>query len=81
MKILDLALNAVILLSAILFLAYLGLQFFQFGLFMVLPDPIVGFFTDNGWLQFVALGVAIAAMIAKAVVGRSLKRQEAQRRS
>lgn len=81
MRILDLALNAIIILSATVFLAYIGLHYFQFGLFMILPADIVAVFTDNGPLQYVALGLAIAAMIAKVPVGRMIKRREAELRS
>jgi hypothetical protein len=80
MKILDLALNAVIILSATVFLAYIGLIYFDFGLFKTLPDRIVGLFTQNGALQYVALGLLIAALVAKASVGRAIKRQDAEKR-
>lgn len=80
MKILDLALNAVIILSATVFLAYIGLIYFDFGLFKTLPDGIVGLFTQNGALQYVALGLFIAALVAKASVGRAIKRQDAEKR-
>jgi hypothetical protein len=80
MKILDLALNAIIVLSATVFLAYIGLYHFDFGLFTTLPESITGFFTRNGALQHVALGLLVAALIAKTPVGRAIKRQEAEER-
>lgn len=80
MKIIDLALNALIILSATVFLAYIGLYYFDFGLFMVLPGSIVGFFTGNAALQYAALGLLIAALITKAPVGRAIKRQDAEKR-
>lgn len=81
MKILDLTLNVLIILSATIFLAYIGLYYFDFGLFTTLPENVVGFFTANGALQYVALGLAVGALIAKAPVGRALKRQQAEQRS
>ncbi|MFC4015741.1 hypothetical protein ACFOY2_51615 [Nonomuraea purpurea] len=80
MKILDLVLNAVIVLSVTVFLAYIGLYYFDFGLFTTLPENITGFFTRNGALQYVALGLLIAALIAKPFVGRAIKRREAEKR-
>jgi hypothetical protein len=80
MKLLDLALNAAIVLSATVFLAYIGLYYFDFGLFTTLPDGITGFFLAAGALQYVALGVFVAALIAKAPVGRAIKQQEAHDR-
>jgi len=79
MKILDVALNAAIILSATLFLAYIGLYYFDFGLFVTLPESVTTFFTDVPSLQYVALAIAVAAFIAKAPVGRALKRREAER--
>lgn len=81
MKTLDLALNTIIILSATVFLAYIGLYYFDFGLFMVLPEGITGIFTRNGALQYVALGLLVAALIAKSPVGRAIKRQEAGKRN
>jgi hypothetical protein len=81
MKFLDLALNATIVFGATIFLAYVGLFYFDFGLFKTLPSSIVGVFVDNGALQYVALGLAIAAMIAKRPVGGAIKRQDAGKRS
>lgn len=80
MKILDLALNALIIFSATVFLAYVGLYYFDYGLFKTLPEGITGIFTRNGVLQYVALGIFVAAMIGKIVVGRAIKRQDAQNR-
>lgn len=81
MKFFDLALNAIIVLSASIFLAYIGLYYFDFGLFLTLPESIAGIFTRNGALQYVALGLLVAALIAKAPVGRAIKRQEAEKRN
>lgn len=81
MKLFDLALNAIIVLSATVFLAYIGLYSFDFGLFMTLPEGVTGFFTRNGALQYVALGLLVAAMIAKAPVGRAIRRREAEKRN
>jgi hypothetical protein len=81
MKILDLALSATIVLGATVFLAYVGLFYFDFGLFKTLPANIVEMFVRNGVLQYVALGLAVAAMIAKRPVGQAIKRQEAGKRS
>ena len=80
MKILDLALNALIILSATVFLAYVGLYYFDFGLFKTLPEGITGIFTRNGVLQYVALGIFVVTMVAKIFVGRAIKRQDAQNR-
>jgi hypothetical protein len=77
MKLLDLALNAIIVLGATVFLAYVGFFYFDFGLFMTLPTNIVDIFLRNGALQYVGLGFAIAALIAKRPVGREIKRQDA----
>ena len=81
MKILDLALSATIVVSATVFLAYVGFFYFDFGLFKTLPATITEMFLRNGALQYVALGLAIAAMIAKRPVGRAIKRQDAEKRS
>lgn len=75
MKILDLALNAVIVLSVTVFLAYIGLRYFDYGLFTTLPQSVVGFFTGNSLLQHVALGLLIAALIAKVPTGRAITRR------
>lgn len=80
MKILDVALNAAIILSATLFLAYIGLYYFDFGLFVTLPESITKFFTDMPALQYAALAITVAALIAKMPVGRAIKRREAERR-
>lgn len=81
MKLFDLALNAIIVLSATVFLAYIGLYYFDFGLFKTLPESITGIFTRNAALQYIALGVLVAALIAKAPVGRAIKRQKAEKRN
>ena len=78
MRILDLALNAVIVLSATIFLAYIGLYYFDFGLFTTLPDSITRVFTSLPALQYVAAGLAVSALVAKRPVGRAVKRQEAE---
>jgi hypothetical protein len=80
MKIFDLALNAAVIVSATLFLAYIGAYYFDFGLFTTLPDGISGFFLRNGALQYVALGLLIGALAAKIPVGRALKRQDTRKR-
>jgi hypothetical protein len=80
MKILDLALNALILASATIFLAYIGLYYFDYGIFTSLPEGIVEFFARNGALQYVALALLAAALIAKVPVGRALERQKAERK-
>ncbi|KJQ52692.1 hypothetical protein [Microbacterium sp. SA39] len=77
MKILSLVLNAVILLSAMLFLAYVGYHYFDFGLFKTLPSGVSGFFLSAGALQYVALGLLIAAAIGKILLSRALKRRDA----
>ncbi|MGV8858686.1 hypothetical protein [Rhodoglobus sp.] len=81
MKIFDLALSAIIVLGATVFLAYVGYFYFDFGLFMTLPANIVEGFIQNLALQYVALVLGIAAMIAKRPVGRAIKQQEAENRS
>lgn len=80
MKILDLALNAAIILSGTVFLAYVGLHYFDFGLFVSLPETVTGLFTGAPVLQYVALVIAIGALIAKVPVGRAITREEAERR-
>lgn len=80
MRIIDLALNAAIILGATIVLAYVGYHYWDFGLFVTLPEPISGFFVRNGALQYVALGLVIAALIAKVPVGRELKRRDAEKR-
>lgn len=72
MRILDLALNAVIVLSATVFLAYIGLYYFDYGLFTTLPDSITRIFTGLPALQYVAVGLAVSALIAKRPVGRAI---------
>lgn len=80
MKILDLALNALIVLSVTVFLAYIGLYYFDWGLFTTLPESITGVFLRNGAIQYVALGLLIGALFAKAPVGRAIKRRESRKR-
>jgi hypothetical protein len=80
MKILDLVLSATIVFGATIFLAYIGLFYFDFGIFTKLPANLVTMLVQNGALQYVALGLAIAAMIAKRPVGRAIKRQGAENR-
>lgn len=80
MKIIDLALNGLIALSATVFLAYIGLYYWDFGLFTTLPDGIVSFFTTNSALQYVALGLLVVALVAKAPVRHAIKREEAGQR-
>jgi hypothetical protein len=79
MKLLDLALTGLLVLSVTVFLAYLGLRF-DAGLFTTLPDGITGFFLALPALEFVALGSTVAALTAKLIVGRKLKRQEQENR-
>lgn len=73
MKALDLVLNAVIVLSATVFLAYLGLLY-DFGLFTTLPEWITRPFLDLPVLQYVALAVFIGAMVAKIPVRKAIRR-------
>lgn len=72
MRILDLALNAIIVLSATVFLAYIGLYSFDFGLFTTLPEGVTRVFTSLPALQYVAVGLAVSALIAKRPVGRAI---------
>jgi hypothetical protein len=74
MKAFDLLLNAAIVLSATVFLAYLGLLY-DFGLFTTLPERITGFFLDRPVLQYVALAVTIGALIAKVPVRKAIRQQ------
>ncbi|MBF0815547.1 hypothetical protein E4U02_03880 [Microbacterium paludicola] len=74
MKALDLVLNALIVLSATVFLAYLGLLY-DFGLFTTLPEWITRPFLDLPVLQYVALGALIGAMVAKIPVRTAIRRQ------
>ncbi len=77
MKALDLVLNAAIVLSATVFFAYLGLLY-DFGLFTTLPAGIVGFFVGRPVLQWIALLVAVGALIAKMPVRRAIRDQRSQ---
>lgn len=74
MKTLDLVLNAVIILSATVFLAYLGLLH-DFGLFTTLPEWITRPFLELPVLQYVALAAFIGAMVAKILVRKAIRRQ------
>ncbi|MDX2399440.1 hypothetical protein [Microbacterium algeriense] len=74
MKALDLVLNAVILLSATVFFAYLGLLY-DFGLFTTLPGWITRPFLALPVLQYVALAVVIGAMLAKIPVRKAIRRK------
>jgi len=74
MKALDLFLNAAIVFSATVFLAYLGLLY-DFGLFTTLPEWITGFFLDRPVLQYVALAITIGALIAKVPVRKAIRQQ------
>lgn len=78
MKKIDLALNALILLTATVFLAYVGFYYFDFGLFKTLPSSITGFFLGVGALQYVALALFVAALVGKVATARAMKRQDAQ---
>lgn len=80
LKIADVALGAAVALGAVVFLAYVGYHFYDFGLFTTLPESIVGFFLRNWLLQYVTLGLVIMALIAKIPVGRAIKRREAGKR-
>ena len=73
MKALDLVLNAAIVLSASVFLAYLGLLY-DFGLFTTLPKWITRPFLDLPVLQYVALALFIGAMVAKVPVRKAIRR-------
>ena len=77
-EILNVALSGVLALSAIMFLAYVGLYYFDFGLLAVVPANIRGFFTANVFLQYVALAIFIGALIAKGRVGKALRRQKTE---
>lgn len=79
MKILDVMLNVVIVLSVTVVLAYVGRQFFDYGLFTVLPENTTAFFLRNGALQYVAFGLLVASMTAKLPVGRALRRRKSEK--
>lgn len=74
MKILDLTLNAITALGVTVFMAYFAVRNGE-GLFTVLPDGFAELFTRHGGLQYVALGIAVMALIATVPVLRELKRQ------
>ena len=78
MKILDSALTALMILSATVFIAYIGLYYLDFGLFKVLPASITGFFVSFGALQYVALALFVVALIAKVSFGHAMKQKEAE---
>lgn len=67
MKFLDVVLNVVTIVAVAVVLAYVGLHF-DTGLFTVLPEGITSFFLQYPSLLYVAL-------VAKAPVGRAIKRQ------
>lgn len=73
-NILNLALNPVIGLAAAIFIAYFGLDSGT-GLFAALPAAITEVFSRNEWVQFVALVVVLAALVAKVLVMKELKRR------
>lgn len=73
-KALDLALNAAIVFAATVFLAYVG-RLYDFGLFTTLPEGITGFFLDLPVLQYVALAIAVGALVAKVPVRKAIRRQ------
>lgn len=77
MKLLNLALNGITALAVAIFVAYFGLRSGT-GLFTRLPDTITEIFTRHEGLQFVALAVVVAALIAKAFVVNALKRQRTE---
>lgn len=74
MKIIDMALNSIAAFGVTIFMAYFSVRNGK-GLFTVLPDGLAEFFTGHGSLQYVALGVAVLALIAKVPVVRELKRR------
>jgi hypothetical protein len=80
MKILNLALNGIVGLGAAIFVAYFGLRHGT-GLFTSLPANIAEIFTKHEGLQFVALGMVVAALIAKVFVVKALKREKTQRQT
>ncbi|MFE7204125.1 hypothetical protein ACFU8R_28090 [Pseudonocardia alni] len=77
MKLLDLVLTAVTVLSVTVVIAYVGLAY-DTGLFTVLPEPVTAFFLRNGSLQWVALAVLVVGLIGKTLVGRMLKQRRPQ---
>lgn len=79
MKTLNIVLTPVAALGVATFVAYFGLQT-NFGLVAILPDAAKAFLIDNGWLQFVAIGVAAAALLTKLFIGQALKRQREENR-
>lgn len=77
MKLIDLTLTALTVVSVTVVIAYFGLRY-DTGLFTVLPESVTGFFLQNGSLQWVALIVLVGALVGKTVVGRILKQRRAQ---
>lgn len=77
---LDIALTTLVFLSAIVFLAYVGYFYLDYGLFKILPPSITDFFVNAGALQYVALAVFIVTLIGKVSLGRAIKRREAKSR-
>ncbi|ANY09601.1 hypothetical protein [Pseudonocardia sp. HH130630-07] len=78
MKALDIVLNLVTIVAVTVVIAYFGLQF-DTGLFTILPAGITGFFLARPALQWVALTVLVLALLAKAPVGRALRRRRENR--
>lgn len=74
MKLLDLVLTALTIVSVTVVVAYFGLAY-DTGLFTVLPESITGFFLGNDALQRVAVVVLVAGLVGKILVGRILKRR------
>jgi hypothetical protein len=79
MKLLNLALNGIVGLSAAILIAYFGLRSNE-GLFTSLPDNLSGIFIQNPGLQFMALAIIVAALVAKVPVVKALKRQQVESR-
>jgi hypothetical protein len=81
MKFVDLVLSLIIVLSATVFIAYVSLYYGDFGLLKTLPDDISGYFIANNAIQYLALGLLIAAFAAKFPVGRAIRRHDAHNRT
>lgn len=81
MKMFDALSSLVLVVSVTVFLADVGLRYFDHGLFTVLPDGIAEFFTNNAVLASVALGLVITMMVAKVLVGRAITHEDGERRS
>lgn len=67
-------LSGLIAISAVIFLAYIGLYFFDFGLFVTLPEGITRIFIENPFLMYADLALLVAAMIAKIRTDRAMRR-------